>query len=200
MIFSSLDKVNRNRVASILSAIGCGLLLTAAAHAQDTNAPRTELDAFESGTGVVIVRGSGEIGVVTTATGAVVVRCKESVEAGSGRKQYGLAITLTGKDQQSDTTIIDYAELDSFLRGLDFLQRANWSLTALPSFDAIYTTRDGLQAAAYSSQRQPGTLGASLKSARSVRVRVPLAAQDFALFRGLIQQAKAKIEALRAGQ
>lgn len=188
--------MNLNKFNAILITIGCGLLLAATAHAQDTNAPRTELDAFEAATGVVIVRGTADVGAVSTATGIVMVRCKESVEAGSGRKQHGIAVTLTGKDQQMDTTIIDYDELGSFLSGLDFLANANWSLTTLQNFDAVYTTRDGLQAAAYSSLKQPGTLGASLKSSRTARVRVSLSPQDLALFRGLIQQAKSKLDAL----
>jgi hypothetical protein len=189
-----------NKFNSVLIAFCCGLLMAAAARAQDTNAPRTELDAFEAGIGVVIVRSSADIGAVTTATGTVSVKCKESVEASSGRKQYGLAVTVTGKDRQSDTTIIDYDELVSLLNGLDFLSKANWSLTTLPSFDAVYTTRDGLQAAAYTSQKRPGTIGTSLKSSRTTRVRISLAPEEFALFRGLIQQAKSKIDAAGAGQ
>ncbi|HZQ46958.1 MAG TPA: hypothetical protein VFC07_08105 [Verrucomicrobiae bacterium] len=192
--------MNLHKFNAILITLGCGLLLAAATHAQDTNAPRTELDAFESRAGVVIVRGSSDVGAVTTAAGTVLVRCKESVEAGSGRKQHGIAVTLTGKDQQSDTTIVDYDELGSFLSGLDFLADANWSLTTLQYFDAVYTTRDGLQAAAYSSKQRPGTLGASFKSSRMARVRVSLSPQDFALFRGLIQQAKSRLDALRGGK
>jgi len=192
--------MNMHKFNAILITVGCGLLLAAAARAQDTNAPRTELDAFEARPGVVIVRGSADVGVVTTATGTVLVRCKESVEASSGRKQHGIAVILTGNDHQSDTTIIDYDEMDSFLGGLDFLANANWSLTSLQNFDAVYTTRDGLQAAAYSSKQRPGTIGASLKSSRAVRVRVSLASQDLALFRGLIQQAKSKLDALHGGK
>ncbi|MDB6023416.1 MAG: hypothetical protein JWQ04_3273 [Pedosphaera sp.] len=188
-----------NKFKAILIAVGCGLFLTAAARAQDTNAPRTALDAFESTIGVVIVRGSAEIGAVTTAAGAtILVTCKESIETNSGRKQHGLAVTLVGKDQQSDTTVIDYDEMDSLLNGLDYLSKANWSVTSLPSFDAVYTTRDGLQAAAYSSQKRSGVLGASLKSSRTARVRISLAPAEFAQFRGLIQQAKAKLDALHA--
>ncbi len=185
---------------TILIAVGCGLLLAGAARAQTTNAPRTELDLFEAGTGTVIVRGSADLGAVTTAAGTVSVRCRESVEAGSGRKLQGLAVTLTGPDQQSDTTIIDYAEMDSLLSGLDVLSQANWSLTSLPSFDAVFTTRDGLQAAVYSSQKRPGTIGASLKSSRTVRVRISLAPEEFALFRGVIQQAKTKLDALHGAK
>jgi hypothetical protein len=192
--------MNMFKFKTILMAVECGVLLAGAAHAQVTNAPRTELDAFEAGTDTVIVRGSADLGAVTTAAGTVSVRCKESVEAGSGRKLQGLAVTLTGPDQQSDTTIIDYAEMDSLLSGLELLSQANWSLTTLPAFDAVYTTRDGLQAAVYSSRKQPGTIGASLKSNRAVRVRISLAPEEFALFRGLIQQAKTKLDALHGAK
>jgi hypothetical protein len=185
---------------TILTGVVCTLLVAASAWAQDTNAPRTELDAFEARAGVVIIRGSADIGAVTTATGTVAIRCKESVEATSGRKQHGIAVTLAGTVGQSDTTIIDYDELDSMLSGLDFLANANWSLTSLPNFDAVYSTRDGLQAAAYSSQKQPGTLGASLKSSRVVRVRISLSPQEFVQFRGLMQQAKSKLDALHSGK
>ncbi len=191
--------MNMHHFKNILIALGCGLFLAGAACAQDTNAPRTKLDAFEARTGVVIVRGSADIGTVTTASGTVSVRCRESTEASTGRKLQGLAVTITGKNRQSDTTIIDYDELDSLLSALDFLANANWSLTTLPSFDALYTTRDGLQAAAYSSQKRPGTLGASLKSSRAAYVRISLAPQEFAQFRGLILQARTKLDALRGG-
>jgi hypothetical protein len=192
--------MNMLNFKTILIVVGCGLLLAGAARAQTTNAPRTELDAFEAGTDTVIVRGSADLGAVTTAAGTVSVRCKESVEAGSGRKKQGLAVTLTGPDQQSDTTIVDYAEMDSLLSGLELLSQANWSLTTLPAFDAVYTTRDGLQAAVYSSRNQPGTIGASLKSSRTVKVRISLAPEEFAQFRGLIQQAKTKLDALHGAK
>lgn len=149
---------------------------------------------------LVIVRGSADIGTVTTAAGTISIKCKESAEVSSGRKQQGIAVTITGKNQQSDTTIIDYDELDFLLSGLDFLGKANWSSTSLPNFDAVYTTRDGLQAAAYSSKKQPGTLGASLKSSRTVKVRISLSPQELALFRGLVQQAKSRLDELRVGR
>jgi hypothetical protein len=180
-----------------LTVIVCGVFFMSAVRAQDTNAIRTEMDAFESATGVVIVRASLDMGALTvTAGGTVSVKCKESVETTSGRKQHALEVTLIGKDSKADTTLIDYDELDALLNGLDYLSRANWSLTSLPSFDAMYSTRDGLQAAAYSSQKRPGTIGASLKSNRTVRVRISLTTDEFSVFRGMIQQAKVKLDAL----
>ncbi len=184
---------------TILLVLTSGLFAFAV-NAQDTNAPRTKLDAFEAASGVVIVRGTADMGAVQTAAGSVSVKCKQSVETASGREQDGIAVTITMGAQVSDTTIIDYDELDGLLNGLNFLSSANWSVTALPGFDAVYTTRDGLQAAAYSSQKRPGTIGMSLKSNRVRWVRISLQPQEFALFRGMIQQSKSKLDALRAGK
>lgn len=176
-------------------------LFGAAARAQDTNAPRTALDAFESRTGVIIIRGSADMGTISLVDGgAVAIQCRQSIQTPSGRAQDGLAVTITGKQGPSDTTIIDYSEIDSFINALAFLSSANWTVTTLPSFDAFYTTRDGLQSAAYSSHKQPGTIGASLKSARVRFVRVSLSPQELANFRGMIQQAKAKLDLLHAGK
>jgi hypothetical protein len=176
-------------------------LFTIAANAQDTNAPRTALDAFESRTGVIIVRGSADLGSLSLADGgAVSVQCRQSIETPSGGAKDGLAVTISYKAGASDRTIIDYSEIDSFINALAFLSSANWTVTTLPSFDAFYTTRDGLQAAAYSSHKQPGTIGASLKSARVRFVRVSLTPQELADFRGMIQQAKAKLDLLHAGR
>ena len=61
---------SRNLTARLLA----GFLLSiaaAAAQAQDTNEPRTELGAFESRTGVVIVKSTGDIGTVGAADGSV---------------------------------------------------------------------------------------------------------------------------------
>lgn len=177
-------------------------LFATAVRAQDTNAPRTSLDAFESRTGVVIVRGSQDMGTMSLVDGgAVSVQCRQSIQTPSGRAQDGLAVTITGKQGGfSDTTIIDYSEIDSFINALAFLSGANWTVTTLPSFDAFYTTRDGLQAAAYSSHKQPGTIGASLKSARVRFVRISLSPQELANFTGMIQQAKARLDLLHAGK
>ena len=185
----------RNLTARLM-AVFLLLLAATSASAQDTNAPKTELDAFEDRTGVVIVKSIGDIGTVT-ASGSVIVKCKESLDTSSSLKQQGLAITLAVSGDQKDTTIIDYDELDSLLSALDYLISVNWSVTTLSSFDAVYTSRDGLRIAVHGSQRNLNDLGISLQSNRTVKVKISLTPDQLAQFRALIQQGKAKLDALR---
>lgn len=187
---------SRNVTVRLLAVVW--LLAAAAALAQDTNAPKTELGMFEARTGVVIVKSAGDIGSVGTSDGSVSVKCKESLDISSGLKQQGLAVTITGKDQQTETTLIDYDELDSLLSALDYLKNVNWSVTTLSSFDAVYTSRDGLRVAVYGNQRRLDNLGISLQSYHVIRVRIMFSPDQLAQFRGLIQQARAKLDALRA--
>ena len=188
-----------NLTARLLA--GFLLSITAAvAQAQDTNEPRTELGAFESRTGIVIVKSTDDIGSVTNATGNVSIKCRESLDTSSGLKQQGLAITITGKDQQTETALIDYDELDSLLSALDYLTTVNWSVTTLGSFDAVYMSRDGLRASVYGNQRRLNDLGISLQINRAVKVRISFTADQLVQFRAFIQQAKAKLDVLRGAK
>src|ERR1039457_14842 len=92
-------------------AICCSLAFSSLA--QDlTNAPKTKIENFETQTGVIIVKGFGQIGSVTTSAGIISVRCKESADAMSGRKEYGVAVEFAS-GQQRERLIIDYDEIDS---------------------------------------------------------------------------------------
>src|SRR5437879_262429 len=127
-----------------LVTVVCSLLL-AVARAQETNAPLTILEAFEGQTGTVIIKGSAQIGSVSGQSGMVSVNCKESKDAGTGRKEWGIAIVRKEGEAPEDTIIIDYEELDSFLSGVDYISKVDYTVTPLPSFDAVYITRGGLR-------------------------------------------------------
>jgi len=167
---------------------------------QDTNAPLTNLEAFEAQTGTVIVRGSALIGTISGETGTVSVRCKESAEPGSGRKEYGVAVGLKEGNRPEDTTTIDYDELDTFLSGLDYLSKANHAVTSLPNFDVLYRTGGGLRVDVFTSTKRSGAIQAVLQSSRVVPARVLLSADQLAHFQNLIQQAKSRLDLLRTNK
>lgn len=168
--------------------------------AQDTNAPKTILETFEAQTGVILVQGTMLIGSVSADAGMVSVGCKETKDAGTGRKESGLAIQVREGEARTDTTIVDYDEVDSLLNAIDYLSRADYRVTTLPAFDVVYMTKAGLRIATYSSSRSPGTIKVAVQSSQINRTRVVLAPQQFAQFQSLIQQAKGKLDALRTGK
>lgn len=188
------------RIPIVLTAVVCGVVLVGKLEAQDTNAPRTNLEAFEAQTGTVIVRGSAVIGTIEGQTGTVSVRCKESKEPGSGRKEYGIAIELKEGNQAEDVTTVDYEELDTFLNGLDKLGKVSHSVTSLPDFDVLYTTGGGLRVDVHTSNKRSGAIQAALQSGRINRVRVLLTTEQLAHFESLVQQAKSRLDLLRGSK
>ena len=181
----------------ILLAVVAGALGAGSTRAQETNAPLTNLEAFETQTGTVIVKGNALIGTITAPTGIVSVRCKESTETSSGRKEYGIAVGLKEGEHLEDTTLIDYDEFDSLLSGLNYLCKVDHAVTSLPNFDAVYNTGGGLHIAVFNSTRRAGTILASLESGRVTTNRVLLATSQLIQFRDMIQQAKSKLDSIR---
>ena len=177
-----------------------GALCVAGALAQDTNPPLTKIEMLEARTGTVIVRGSVLIDTMSAQTGTISVRAKESVEPGSGRKEYGIAVELKENGRPEDTTTVDYDELDSFLNGIDYISKANHSMTSLPDYDVGYTTRGWLRLVIYTSVKRPGTTQIALQSRHTNWNRILLSSDQLAEFQNLIQQAKTKLDNLRAGK
>jgi len=177
----------------LLITLCSSLALTAGA--QDTNnAPKTEIENFESQTGVVIVKGLGEIGSMTTSAGVVTVRCKESIDEDSGHREYGIGVALAS-NQLHGFLVVDYDELDPLIRGMDFLSKITYDVTSLPSFDATFTTKSGLLIAAHSERRQ-GSIQDFLQFADTPRIS--LSSDQFAQFQSLIEQAKKTLDALQS--
>ena len=178
-------------------------LLAVASRAQDTNVfpevPQTRLEAFETNTGVVLIKGTAPIGSVSATGGVVSVRCKEDANASTGQKEYGIAISIATSPLQEDRTIIDYDELDSILNAIDHLNKIDRSVTSLTSFDAIYTTKGGLRIVAFSRNRS-GTIEFAVRSSHTNSVPVSLSREEIAQFRNLIDQARHKLDLIRAGK
>jgi hypothetical protein len=176
------------------------LLLTGMARAQETNAclpfPATKLEAFETNTGTVIIKATAPIGTVPAHGGEVGVRCREITDAGTGRRESGIVIDLNFGGELADTMLIDYDELDSLLDGLEYLGTLDWSITPLPSFDAVYTTKGGFRTAAFGSRRT-GNIEFAVRSVRMRMAPLVLSRDQLGQVRSLVQQGKAKLDSLR---
>ena len=184
----------------VLLVILGGSLVAGNARAQDTNPPLTKIEIFEAQTGVIIVRGSVLVGIMSAQTGTVSVRAKESTEPSLGAKEYGIAVGLQEGGRPEDTTMVDYDELDSFLNGVDYIRKANHSMTPLPDYDVGYTTTGWLRLIVYTSIKRPGTTQIALQSRHTNRTRILLSDDQLAEFQNLIRQAKRKIDSLREGK
>lgn len=129
-------------------------MFACAVHAQETNALKTEIENFEARTNTVIVKGFGQVGSVSVGIGTLSVRSKESFDINGGGKTYGVAIELAGQIPPRQFAILDEAELESLVNGLDYLSKITSDVSALPAFEAEFKTRSGLRFIAHSSRRQ----------------------------------------------
>ena len=169
-------------------------------HSQETNVcqlpPPTKLEAFEAKTGIVQVQGSAHMGTIPVKLGVVSVKCREVQEPSTGLRESGLVISVKENDQLEDTNVVDYDEIDSLLGGINYISRADHSVSPLPHFEAVYRTRALLQISTYSSKRT-GTIESAIQSSRISRATALLSLEDLAKLRVLIEQSKAKLDALR---
>jgi hypothetical protein len=188
-------KKTLRQIFAVLSVFGLGLCAGPAQ--ESTNAPKTQIEAFEAQTDTVIVKGIGQASSLTTSVGPISVRCKESVDVATGRKQYGIVVDLAENNQSKDRILIDYDELDSLISGIDYLSKISYDVTPLPSFDAVFSTKSGLRFVAYSSRRQGG-IQTFLQYGDNPRI--PLASDQVAQIRDLISQARTALAAMMAAK
>ena len=183
--------------------IGC-FALAASVRAQDTGVyavpppPATKLEMLETNTGVILIKASGPIGSMSVNGATVSVTCKEDTVTGTGRKEYGIAISVVSAQTANveDRTIVDYDELGPLLEAIDKLARIDWTGISLTSFSASYQTVDGLRVVAFSARRS-GSIEHSVRSSRMSR-GIVMTQSQLAEFRGLIDQARRKLDELRA--
>jgi len=183
-----------NKLRLLLLTAFCSL--AGAATAQDTNSLKTDLGVFESRTGVVIVKGFGQIGSVMAAAAEISVRCKETTDVSIGRKVYGLTIEIAGNTFR-DRILVDDNEIDSLLNGLNYLIKVNYDATTLPSFEASYSTKAGLRVIA-NSIRKDGAIEYSLQSSNTPRVS--LSSVQMTQLYDLIAQSRKNLDDLKAGK
>ena len=180
--------------------LGCSLISQARAQflSPVPLAPATKLESLETNTSVVIFKTTTELGSVSAKNGVVGVKCRETTDTSTGRKEQGIAIVITQKGQLKDTMLIDYDEIASLLSGLNYLSRLDVRMTPLNTFDATYTTKGGFRIAALGS-RLTGAVQFGVRDVRIGSTPTIFSGVEMSRFSGLIEQAKTTLDGLRGG-
>jgi hypothetical protein len=181
-------------IAVVLVSLVPGVLY---AQNPETNIyPKSRLELAEERTGVVLVRGTENVGSVAGNRGEVLVQVRETKDMTSSQRDYGVIITVFQGEGAANATYVDYDELPTLIQNLDYVSKANWTLTSLGHFDASYTTRAGLRVVTYSSTRS-GLIEGAVVSQRLVRSRASLTTAQLDLLRNTLEVAKTKIDELQ---
>jgi hypothetical protein len=178
------------------------LLVPVAAGAQEQKPtplkePKTKLEAFEATTGAVIIRGFETIGTLRGQLGtSATVESREFTDASSGKKEFGISITVTTSVsyERKDTSYIDYDEIDSLLKGIDYIGRIDKSVTSFEKFEADYRTKGDLVVSTFTETNK---VQAAVQSGRIGSVSAFYTREQLFAFRDLIQRAKAKLDAAK---
>ena len=180
----------------------CAIASQALAQNQKTDSaskePKTKLEAFEARTGAVIIRGFATIGSVagrfsTSAT----VECKEFTDASSGKKEYGITITVKKSSDygHEHVSYIDYDEIDSLIKGIDYITKIDKTVTKLDLFQADYRTKGQLTVSTFSDDA--GKVQAAVESGLYGSVSAYFSLDQLAEFKNLIQKAKDKLDSIQ---
>jgi hypothetical protein len=182
-----------NKLKAVLIAVAL-CTLAGLASAQDTNDLKTQIGLVEARTGVVLVKGFSQIGSLPLGSVQLSIRCKETTDASTGEKIYGLAFEIEGSH---DRLLVDDDEVDSLLNGVNYLAKISSDVTSLPGFEASYTTKAGLRVIADSVRREGGVL-------TYIQIgeyqRIPVSSVQMTQLYGLIQQGRKSLDALKSGK
>jgi hypothetical protein len=113
--------------------------------------PKTKLETFQAKSGGIIVRGFSSVGNIRGRSqkqhdAYTEIECKEFADAISGRKEYGLTVEVACDVGISVTSVsyIDYDEIDSLIKGIEYISNIGTNVTQLSNFQADYKSKSDL--------------------------------------------------------
>jgi len=158
-------------------------------------APATKLEAFQSRTGIVLIRGYSSAGTLSGLGGTVEVDAREFRDGSNpnSAKTTGISISIkeTGRLERQNTSYIDSDEVDSLVKGIEYISKVGKEVTKLDQFEVDYRTKGDLRITVFNERS--GGLSAAISSGTIGKTQVFIALADLDKLRGLILAAKSKL-------
>jgi hypothetical protein len=155
--------------------------------------PATKLETFSAQTGVVLIRGFSRIGLIR-GKGSVTVAASEFRDASNPKARVtGLSISVRESDTagREKTSFVDYDEIDSLVKGIDYIARTDRNVTRLTNFEAEYRTKGDFSVATYSTG---SGIRLAVSSGICGRVTAHLETTDLNQLKTLIENGRAVID------
>ena len=115
---------------------------------------KSKLEQFKAETGVVIIMGSSAVGSIKPQLGndVVSVETREFINAATGSKEYGVFIQFNDYDNRSiGSSYIDFDEIESLIKGIEYITNVKEDVTKLKKFQAEYKTQSGFKVFSFGS-------------------------------------------------
>lgn len=159
---------------------------------------KTKLQSFQAKTGTVVVLGFSKLASIPGLFGSSTdIEARELTEATSGSRAPGVSVTVheSGTFERKETSYIDYDELESLLRGIDYIARIDHNPTKLADFQADYRTKGDLAVSTFSDAS--GKTMVAIKSGVIGGASAFYPLSRLSEFRSAVAKAKAVLDSIR---
>lgn len=154
--------------------------------AANTNSEPVHLE-----TGIMIVEGKSKIGMIGEGgvNGQVDVGCKEAINPSNLTRQYFVCLTVQSQNFAASQTVdVDYSAIDSLIKGIEYLEKLDKSVTKLDSLTAEFHIND----ASWIGIWNGGSCAVGIGNAHLF-----FSKSDLEKFRLLIESAKQKLDDIK---
>lgn len=108
--------------------------------------PKTELEAFQEKYGTVILKAFAQTEAIRAGGvggGTIQISVREIRSASSNLKVKGLVVEIDTAERYASTgrSFVEYGEIDSLIKGIEYISKVDKSITTLPQFEAEYRTK-----------------------------------------------------------
>jgi hypothetical protein len=174
-----------------LAATGTSLAQTPSVKSE----PQTKIERFQARTGAVLIKNFSEIGSLAGLGGTASATSWEFTDAQSGRKEYGISIEVkeSSRLEREERAFIDYDEIDSLLKGIDYISAVKKG--KLHNFQADYKTTGDLKVSVF--DEADGTIRAAVGVGRITAVSVYYDIPTLGAFRKMIVDAKSTLDGIK---
>lgn len=155
--------------------------------------PATKLEAFSAKKGVVLIKGYTTLGSVS-GMGRVAIDVREFRDASNPKSaQYGVVFEVkeAGRLERESSSFVDEDEIDSLIKGLEYVSKIGKGVTTLSNFEAQYRTKGELALVVFSDSN--GAISLAVSSGRIGKTSAYLKLEDTERIRALLGEAKQAI-------
>jgi hypothetical protein len=134
------------------------LVLAAFSSLSSANESHTELESVLEKTGVLVVKGYENMGVINGLyNGSIIINVKDFAYADkTAIHKTGISISIReiGKIEKEATSYVDHADLEDLISGINSLLKATKAVTYLKDFEASYKTKGGFEVIVFNKSNE----------------------------------------------
>ncbi len=160
-------------------------------------APRNSLEEFESRLGTVLIKGHTYVGTVRAQNGNARVEAMEIRDSANSQRATGVVVTIMDAPGSPNEvrSLIDYEEIDSLIKAVDTVAKADETITKLTHFEARYRTRGDFEVIVF--KQLAGGVAVAVEGGFFERPRLLLTIDDLIKLRWMIAQAKDRLDEIK---